>query len=75
MPMLMLFLFLILVCYLRINNKNKNEGFKNSNSNFKHPELVNTCFSKQEINSFNNYYKYSQIIYGKTKKSMLFNTD
>jgi hypothetical protein len=73
----MTMLFPILLFYLRTNNKN--EGFKNLNLNlnlnYNHPELVNTCFSKREMNSFNNYYKYSQIIYGKTKKSMLFNTD
>jgi len=33
-----------------------------------HSDLVNSCFSKSEINSFNNNYKFSKIIYGKHKK-------
>jgi len=39
-----------------------------------HSDLVKTCFSKIEINNFNDYYKFSKIIYGKHKKSVCYLT-
>jgi ribosomal protein S18 acetylase RimI-like enzyme len=59
---------LILICLLFFNNK---ETFVNT---FRHPKLIESCFSKKEVNSFEEYYKFSKIVYGKDKKSICYLT-
>lgn len=62
-----LIIFILNLCYLiKIR-----ESFTNS---FIHAELVKTCFSEKEIYNFNQYYKYSKIIYGKNKRSVCYLT-
>jgi ribosomal protein S18 acetylase RimI-like enzyme len=55
----------ILLYYLIKTKEEFSNNFENFNNNFKHPNLIKTCFSDNEINSFENYYKFSKIIYGK----------
>ena len=56
---MIIFIILVAILYYLIKTK---EEFVNY---FRHPKLINTCFSDNEINSFTNYYKFSKIVYGK----------
>jgi hypothetical protein len=61
----MLFIIIIFILLKKVKEVKKvKEDFNNT---FIHPDLVNTCFSKSEINDFKKYYKFSKIIYGKKK--------
>ena len=67
----MLFIILIILVILLFYLIRIQENFTDSSI---HSDLVNSCFSKVEINSFNDYYKFSKIIYGKHKKSVCYLT-
>ena len=67
----MLFIILIILVILLFYLIRIQENFTDSSI---HSDLVNSCFSKNEINSFNDYYKFSKIIYGKHKKSVCYLT-
>lgn len=67
----MIFIILIILVILLLYLRRIPENFTDS---YIHSELVNSCFSKIEINSFNDYYKYSKIIYGTHKKSVCYLT-
>jgi ribosomal protein S18 acetylase RimI-like enzyme len=67
----MLFIILIILVILLFYLIRIQEQFTDSSI---HSDLVNSCFSKNEINSFNEYYKFSKIIYGKNKKSVCYLT-
>jgi ribosomal protein S18 acetylase RimI-like enzyme len=67
----MIFIILIILIILLVYLTSIREKFTNS---FVHSDLVNSCFSKNEINSFKDYYKFSKIIYGKNKKSVCYLT-
>ena len=63
--MVIIFIMLVFMLYYLIKTKENLNNFENFNNNFKHPKLINTCFSKKEIDTFKNYYKFSKIVYGK----------
>ena len=56
---MIIFIILVIILYYLIKTK---EEFVNY---IRHPKLINTCFSNNEINSFKNYYKFSKIVYGR----------
>ena len=64
------YLILIIMFSIFIIIKN-NEYFSNI---IKHPPLLDECFTNNEINSFNQYYKFSKIIYGKNNKGVCYLT-
>jgi ribosomal protein S18 acetylase RimI-like enzyme len=66
-----LILLLIFVLLLLIYLLKNNESFTNS---FIHSDLVRRCFSEKELHTFNQYYRYSKIIYGKNKRSVCYLT-
>ena len=67
--MIILIILVTLLFYLTIISIR--EKFTNS---VVHSNLVKSCFSKNEINSFKDYYKFSKIIYGENKKSVCYLT-
>ena len=67
----MIYIILIILFIILLNLIRKQEQFTNS---IIHSDLVNSCFSKIEINSFNDYYKFSKIIYDKHKRSVCYLT-
>jgi ribosomal protein S18 acetylase RimI-like enzyme len=64
--LLLIYVFLLLVYLIKTN-----ERFTNS---FIHSDLVKMCFSEKEIHTFNQYYRYSKIIYGENKRSVCYLT-
>ena len=66
-----LLIFLVIFLVIFLFNLKKKEKFTDSTI---HSDLVKSCFSKMEINSFNDYYKFSKIFYGKNKKSVCYIT-
>lgn len=67
-------LFIIFILFIVIFFILLEKVTEDFNDTFTHPELVNTCFSKNEINDFKTYYKFSKIIYGKDKNSLCYLT-
>jgi ribosomal protein S18 acetylase RimI-like enzyme len=66
-------IFIFNLCYL-IKTKIKTKTRERFTNSFIHPDLVRTCFSEKEIRTFNQYYRYSKIIYGKNKRSVCYLT-
>ena len=69
--MIFIIFIILIIAILLFNHMKKNTKINNS-APIK-TDLVNTCFSEIEINSFK-YYKFSKIIYGKDNKSVCYLT-
>ena len=68
--MKLIVVFILLVLIYVIINKKLCENF----DNFEHPDLVLKCFSRDTIDTFKEYYKYSKIVYGSDEKSLCYLT-